>query len=394
VIPIAYSIRSLFVRKATTLASVLGLAAVVFVFASVTMLANGVRQATRRAVDPNGAIILRAGSAAEIESSIETAAVAHVAAAPGLARCADGRPWLVPELLVLLVLDDDRHSGAVSNVQLRGVPDDVLQFRPSVRVVEGRAARAGTDEAIVGRAIRGRFAGLELGGKLELRKNRPLQIVGVFDDAGSAYESELWAGTDLVQTTFGQQGVVSSVRVRLESERAFEAFRSALESQPELGLRVFREGGFAAQQTQGTGDLSVRAGVCDRDAVLDRGDPGRDDHDARRDRPTAARDRHAACTRLFTPTRAGVVHDRGARARASRGSARRVCVAVDGAQTYLDDQHGDLGRALVWLRAELVDHARRDRQRRRHGPRRRALAGAASDAPRSGSSDARALTSP
>lgn len=254
-IPFAYNLRSLLVRKATTWAAVLGLALVVFVFASVMMLTNGIAQATRRALDPSSAIVLRSGAAAEIESSIDMAAVARIAAAPGIARAPDGQPLMAAELIVLIILGDRQGSGAVSNVQLRGVPDDVARFRPRVRIVEGRAPRPGTDEAIVGRAIRGRFAGLELGGKLDLTKNRPLEIVGVFEDGGSSYESELWADRPLVQRTFGQEGVVSSVRVRLESAQAFARFKAAVSGDRELGLGVFREREFAERQTQGTANF-------------------------------------------------------------------------------------------------------------------------------------------
>lgn len=252
-IPIAYNVRNLLVRKTTSAAAALGLGLVVFVFASAVMLSNGVKEATRRAVDPRSAIVLRKGSAAEIESGIDATQVALVGAAPGVARAPDGRPLVVGELIVLVILD--KIGKGPSNVQMRGVPDDVMAFRPSVKIVEGRAARPGSDEAIVGRAIRGRFAGLEVGGGLEMRKNRPIRIVGVFEDGGSSYESEIWADTSVLRATFGREGVLSSVRVRLESEAAFDGFKAAVEGNRELGVSAFREAEFADRQTQGTATL-------------------------------------------------------------------------------------------------------------------------------------------
>ena len=43
-IPIAYNLRSMAVRRTTTLASVLGIALVVFVLAAALMLSNGIKE--------------------------------------------------------------------------------------------------------------------------------------------------------------------------------------------------------------------------------------------------------------------------------------------------------------------------------------------------------------
>jgi putative ABC transport system permease protein len=250
VIPVAYNVRSLLVRKRTTLAAAAGLALVVFVFAVVMMLSNGVRRATQRAADSRTAVVLRSGAATEIESTFDAGAIARIASAPGVARDADGQALVIGELIVLVVLDNPK--GGVTNVQIRGVPDRGMAFRSSLHVIEGRAPRAGTDEAMVGSAIRGRFRGLDIGQRLELQKNRPIAIVGVFDDGGSAYASEVWADADLVRRTFGQARIVSSVRARLTSSAAFAAFSDALERERELGVVAFREDQYSERQTQGT----------------------------------------------------------------------------------------------------------------------------------------------
>ena len=78
-----------------------------------------------------------------------------------------------------------------------------------MKIVEGRAARAGTDEVIVGKAIRGRFKGLDLGQTFELRKNRPATVVGIFEDGGSSFESEVWADVKTLGAAFGREGTVS-----------------------------------------------------------------------------------------------------------------------------------------------------------------------------------------
>jgi putative ABC transport system permease protein len=249
-IPIAYNLRNLTVRKTTTLAAALGLGLVVFIFAAVMMMGNGIRQVTARAADPNVAIVLRTGSDVELSSGLDQQSVGIIAATPGVARGANGQPQAIGELMVVVLLD--KVGGGFSNVVLRGVPDDVLAFRPTVKIIEGRAAQPGTDEAIVGSAIRGRFKGLEVGQSFEMRKNRPIKIVGVFEDNGSAFESEVWGDSNVIRATFGRQGIVSSVRVRLESPDKFDGFKAAIESNRQLNATTMRDSEFYEKSSQGT----------------------------------------------------------------------------------------------------------------------------------------------
>jgi len=92
---------------------------------------------------------------------------------------------------------------------------------------------------------------VDIGQSFELRKNRPVNVVGVFDDGGSAQESEVWADLNVVRTAFGREGVVSSVRVRLESPSKLDSFKTAIESNRQLDLEVFRESAFMEKQSEG-----------------------------------------------------------------------------------------------------------------------------------------------
>jgi putative ABC transport system permease protein len=254
-IPIAYNLRNLKVRKATTIAAAGGLALVVFVFASVMMLVNGIDRTLGRSAGADIAIIMRKGSDAELSSSIDEQHVGLVSQQAEVARNPQGRPIGVGELVVVIILDKLGTDGGVSNVQVRGVPDNVLDLRPTVRVVDGRPAAPGTNEVVIGKAIRGRFKGLELGETFELKKNRPATVVGVFEDAdGSSYESEIWGDVNSVRTAFGREGIVSAVRVKLVSPDRFDAFKTAVEQNRQLGLEVLEERDYYARQAQ---DLSI-----------------------------------------------------------------------------------------------------------------------------------------
>jgi putative ABC transport system permease protein len=250
-VPLSYNIRSLTVRKTTTLATAGGIALVVFVFSAVLMLSAGIKKTLAMSGRPDVAIILRKGSDAELSSGIDTPSVGLILANPEVARDKSDKGDGVGEVVVVIMLDKVGTTG-ISNATIRGVGDNVYTFRDKVKIVEGRKARPGADECVVGRAIIGRFKGLELGQSFELRKNRLLKVVGVFEDGGSSFESEIWADVDSVRSAFGREGIVQSVRARLVDASKFESFKRSIESNRQLGLQVQRESDYYEKQSEGT----------------------------------------------------------------------------------------------------------------------------------------------
>ena len=206
-------------------------------------------------------------------------------------------------------------------------------------MVAGRPAQPGTDEVMIGKRLRGQFKGLELGQSFELKKNRPVKVVGVFEAGGSSFESEIWADIDTVRTSFGREGMVSSVTVALESPRKFDAFKSAIEHDKQLGLQVLREIEYFEKQSEGTRHVDhvlggaivvffsigamIGAMITMYGAVAQ----------------PQARDRHAARARLLALHDPDLVPARVGAAGADRRRARRAGVAGDGLGRVLDDEH-------------------------------------------------------
>ncbi len=253
-IPIRYNVRSLVVRKTTTFASAGGIALVVFVLASALMLTAGIKKTLGASGSPDRAIVLRMGSNAELESVVEESSVPLVMAAPGIKLDEHGKPLGASEVVVVAAMEKVGVKG-VTNVTIRGVPDDVLSFRPEVRIVAGRAPRAGTDEAIVGARMRGRIRDVDLDQTFELKKNRPAKIVGVFEANGSSYESEIWVDRETLRQAYHREGMVSSVRVQLDSPTKFDAFRAGVENDKRLGLKAERETVFYEKLSENTATL-------------------------------------------------------------------------------------------------------------------------------------------
>jgi putative ABC transport system permease protein len=251
-IPLSYNVRSLFVRKTTTIATALGIGLVVFVLSSSLMLGQGIRNTLVANGSTDRAIVLRKGSDTEMASGIDSNVVSLILAAPGVKRGEDGQALGTADVVVVAALDKSGEEGFVSNILVRGVQPAALQVRPEVRIVAGRAAQPGTDEVIVGQGIRGGFKGTDLGESFELKKNRPAKVVGVFEAGGSSFESEVWADIDTVRNSFGRGSSSSSVTVRLDSPQAYDGFAAYIENDKQLGLEPFKESIYYDKQSEGT----------------------------------------------------------------------------------------------------------------------------------------------
>jgi putative ABC transport system permease protein len=247
-IPISYNVRSLLGRKTTSIATALGIGLVVFVLGSVLMLGNGLDKTLRATGRRDNAMVLRKGSDGELSSTIDNQTVGLILSAPGVQKDAQGKPLGAGEVVVVILLEKADDPGKLSNVTVRGTSENSLAVRPDIRVVDGRPPRPGTDEVMVGSALAGRFDGLELGGSFDLKKNRPVKVVGVFEAGGSAYESEIWADLDTVRTSFGRSAMVSSVIARLEAESKFDGFAVTVETDKSLGLNAMRESEYFEKQ--------------------------------------------------------------------------------------------------------------------------------------------------
>jgi putative ABC transport system permease protein len=240
-IPISYNVRSLLNRKTTTIATALGIGLVVFVLGAVLMLGHGLQQTLTASGRPDNGMVLRKGSDGELSSTIDTQSVGLILSSPGVKKDDKGRPIGVGEVVVVILLERPGGEGKLANVTVRGTTEASIAVRPGLHVVDGRPPQPGTDEVMVGKALVGRFDGLSLGESFDLKKNRPVKVVGVFEAGGSAYESEVWADIDTVRTSFGRTSMVSSVIVRLESATKFDGFAQTVETDKSLGLNAMRE---------------------------------------------------------------------------------------------------------------------------------------------------------
>jgi ABC-type lipoprotein release transport system permease subunit len=250
-VPAVYNVRSLTVRRVTSFLTASGLAAVVFVFCTVLMLAAGIQRTLAATGSPDNAKIIRKGAQNEIQSGIEPEITRLITALPEVGLGKDGKALSSGELTVLIfaLREGATSDEQGSNVTVRGVAPAAFELREGLRV-DGRRFQPGTSEILIGKGLVGRFQGMRPGGQVRFAR-RDWSVVGVIDAGGSAYDSEIWGDVDQFMDAFQRRPAVSSLTVRLREPAAFTALRDRLAADPQLStMEVKREVDYWAAQSE------------------------------------------------------------------------------------------------------------------------------------------------
>jgi ABC-type lipoprotein release transport system permease subunit len=238
-LPLSYNVRSVRARWPIALLAVVGIALVVAVVAVLMAMSQGFATALRGTGRPDNAIVVSRGSNSEVTSFVELeerlAIVDHLPAVRG----PDGRPLVSWEWVSVVALPR-KSDGRRTNVVLRSVTPQALLVRTGIRLTAGRLFAPGFDEVVVGRRIRDRVRGLELGGVLRYRR-KDLRVVGVFESDGAAFESEVWADFDTLRSAFHRPPGSNSLILRVADPAQIAALDRWIRLQPDLVLRAVSE---------------------------------------------------------------------------------------------------------------------------------------------------------
>jgi putative ABC transport system permease protein len=247
-IPFIYNLRSMRARWLSAIVAVLGIAGTVGVFCAMLALARGFRATLVSSGSPQNALIRRAGSSAELDGSVALDQVKVIEDAPGIMR-ENGQPLVSPEAVVIAGFNlKATHTNA--NVQVRGVSQETLQVRPNIKIVQGRFFQPGLAELVIGKNVESTYEGLEYGKPINFG-GQTWQVVGVFDAGGSAFDSEVWADSRVLNQVYKRpENLYQSVTVRLESPAAYNQLKDTLTSDPKLTVEVDRELDYYARQSQ------------------------------------------------------------------------------------------------------------------------------------------------
>jgi putative ABC transport system permease protein len=246
--PIAalYNFRNVLVRWRSTLATILGIGLVVAVFVLVQSLAVGLEKSAGNTGDPRNLMIVRKGSTAESTSMVSLQQFQILHYWEQISRDDAGTPLISADLISLISQPRvDGHGEA--NVSVRGISPMGMALRPQVKLIAGRWFTPGKREVTVSRKLARRFARFHAGDTFRTGGNT-LTVVGEFDGANSAFDSEVWMDADEARSIFDRQEY-SSLLLRAASPAAAQELIHRIESDKRLPLLAAPETKYYADQT-------------------------------------------------------------------------------------------------------------------------------------------------
>jgi putative ABC transport system permease protein len=238
-IPLVYNVESVRARWLSAIVAVLGIAGTVAVFVAMLAMAQGFKATLVSSGSPRNALVRRAGSTSEMDSSVTLEQVRVIEDAPGVARN-DGASLVSPEIVVVAAIPLSA-TGTDANVQVRGLSPRALEVHEGVRVRDGRFFLPGLAELVVGTNALRTYAGLALGDSIKFG-GIDWKVVGILDAHGSAFDSEVWCDADVLAQAYQRpKGYFQSATAHLTSAAELAEFRRVLTSDPRLTVQVESE---------------------------------------------------------------------------------------------------------------------------------------------------------
>jgi putative ABC transport system permease protein len=242
------NLRNLPQRAASSAVAIVGVAAVVLVFAAVLSMAKGFERTMVTTGADDVAIIMRSGSTSEMSSGLSNDQTLLVANAPGVYK--DGDKSVVSAELFVIVDVKKKSNNADANVPFRGVQEGAFDVRREIRITDGRMFEPGKNEILVGRGARTEFQGLDVGSTIRFGQT-DWNVVGTFEAGGGVAESELWTDVRVLQGTYRRGNSHQVVRAKLDSPESLSILEENLKDDPRIDPDVVSEREFYSSQAEG-----------------------------------------------------------------------------------------------------------------------------------------------
>ena len=244
-LPLKYNIRNIVVRKGSTLATAFTIGLTVAVFLMVMALARGIDLTLSASGEPLNMIVLREGSTAELNSSLTRENFKDLMYLDGVAR--EGETPMATAEIITLIYKARKGMSQGSNVTVRGVGPMSFKLRSGFNVVSGKQFQPGLPEAVVSKRISERFQGLDVGDKFKIQTTE-YTVVGLFDSAGKAFESEIWVDINSLASSTNRRDGYSSALLRVKDQNALTALSKRITDDPKLHLKALSERVFYEDQ--------------------------------------------------------------------------------------------------------------------------------------------------
>jgi ABC-type lipoprotein release transport system permease subunit len=149
---------------------------------------------------------------------------------------------------VVLISLYTRAENKPSNVTVRGIGPLGAALRTPVKLASGRMFRPGSNEVVAGRGIANKFVGAGVGEVLHFG-SRDWVVTGVIESDGSGFDSEIWGDADQLMPAF-RRPVFSSMVLRLNEPKTFDALKARIEADPRFNLEAKRERQYYTDQSE------------------------------------------------------------------------------------------------------------------------------------------------
>ena len=208
-------------------------------------LARGIDLTLSSSGEPLNLIVLREGSTAELNSEVSREKFKDLMYLDGVERVND-QPLATGETDHLDIQSAQRYDPRLER-HYSGSGPNVVQV--ALRISSVQTAdffRSGLTEAVVSKRIAERFQGLDIGDKFRIQTT-DYTVVGLFDSAGKAFESEIWVDANSLASTTNRPSF-SSALVRVKDQNALTALSKRITDDPKLHLKAVSERVFYEDQ--------------------------------------------------------------------------------------------------------------------------------------------------
>ncbi len=246
VIPIRYNLRSLMVRRATSIMTAVVVALVVMILFILSGFVAGLRATVMRSAVSDNFIVLSRGTTSEGGSYITRDQYEIIKSRTQVATTSDGQALVSPE--VITGFNPAANQGGVGfGTVLRGVYPIATKVHSKMHIESGRWFAHGAAEMDVGRKLAARFPYLTVGSDFKFGRHT-FKIVGIYSDDDSARESEVLTDLDVLTQDIHMASGFSVLHVVLRPGME-EDFISSLTTDARVKLDTLPESKFYAQQT-------------------------------------------------------------------------------------------------------------------------------------------------
>ncbi len=257
-VPLSYSLRSLWVRRSATLLTVFSIGATVAMLASILALQQGFQTLFSDSGRDDLYVFMRPGSGSEGLSAFPRSTInVLLKDLPEIAVDESGRPMASAESFLAVRMFKVGGAGE-TNVPIRGVQQRSLDLvNESWKIVEGRKFEPGMDQIIVGKKLVSRIESCGMGEVLMINTT-PFEVVGVFDSDGPE-ASEIWGDIDRIMDAL-ERAAFNRVIAQLAPGVDLEAFRERMSNHPQQPATIQTQRDYLTAQTGAVSGLLYMVG--------------------------------------------------------------------------------------------------------------------------------------